>query len=57
MIVIFKCLLNKVCIGEVNGPFRVNNVIGCIGTSKSFLWKHSKNNPKKKVIHILFEFR
>ena len=50
MSVIFKCILNKVCTGEVNEPFRVINVIDCLGTIKSFLWKHSKNNPKKEGI-------
>ena len=45
---IFKCILNKVCNGEVDEPFRVIDVINCLDTSKSFLWKHSKNNPKKE---------
>jgi len=36
------------CNGEVNEPFRVINVIDFLGTSKSFLWKHYKNNPKKE---------
>ena len=45
---IFNCILKNVCSGEVKEPFKVKDVIKCLGTSKSFLWKHSENNPNGK---------
>ena len=38
---IFNCILNKVCKGNIKEPFRVKDVIDCLGTSTSFLGKHS----------------
>jgi hypothetical protein len=49
---IFKCILNKVCKGIVKEPFRVKDVIDCLGTSTPFLSKHSidLNDVNKKYM-------
>lgn len=46
---IFECILNKFNNG-LNEPFKVEDVIDCLKTSKSFLSKHAidpKNKQKK----------
>ena len=48
---IFKCILDKVCKGQVTEPFNASDVIECLGTSIPFLAKHSvdPNNRYKKI--------
>lgn len=48
---IFKCILEKVCKGKVQEPFKAKDVLECLGTSIPFLSKHSidKGNPNKTV--------
>ena len=55
---IFECILNKVC-NCLNEPFRVNDVIECLKTSKSFLSKHAidPKNKKKKVYRTPYFIR
>lgn len=47
---IFRCILRKVCNG-MEQPFKVEDVIDCLNTSKSFLSKHAidPKNKEKKV--------
>lgn len=49
---IFKCILNKVCLKKIKEPFRVKDVIDCLGTSTPFLAKHSidPNDANKKYM-------
>ena len=52
MSTIFNCILEKICKGFVVEPFRVNDVIDSLGTSKPFIAKHAID-PKNKNKIIL----
>ncbi len=49
---IFNCILKKVCKKEVKEPFRVKDVVECLGSSTPFLAKHSidPNNENKIIL-------
>lgn len=49
---IFKCILYKVCKGEVKEPFRASDVIECLGNSTPFLSKHAIDplNKNKNIM-------
>ncbi len=40
---IFSCILSKICNSKTKEPFRVADVIDCLGSSTSFLAKHAIN--------------